>query len=455
MINQARVVKPTKRDTIRIYREFTKNPLLCLENLLRDDIDMYHLSMLGKSFYLVLNPEIIEQILVHHYEIFDKTLKGVDSYKGKTLMAPPGDKIRKKVHIARSKLTRDYQQRYLTSMQSILEEEINRLGVISECNKPINIHQEIEYIMLRIIFREFLSIEIGEEYRQICHDIHNISLHIKQRALALFKIPKFIPTKANRKFKAQSKRIDDMAHEVITTRMNLEEKPDDLLTKLVTKRTPNGELRSYTEMYNDLLTLFPAAYETPAKAILFSLYNILVHPEIYEKVNSEVLNTHENYNLLNLIIEETLRLYPPVWTMSRTNTKSVVVKGVEIPSGSVFLFSQYQIHRHPSYWNKPSKFDPYRFMQEDQPKHPYAYFPFGGGPSRCVGRQFAYKLIPEIIRTLLLNFDINLEDPSKPLVLDMGVTLFPKYGLSVYLQRKDGPVVTKPTKEKIIVEGQL
>jgi len=247
-----------------------------------------------------------------------------------------------------------------------------------------------------------------------------------------------------------------MARKVITDRISLEDKPDDLLTELVTRKDDNGKERPYKEIYNDLLTLFPAAYETPAKAILFTLYNILTHPSVHERVKSDIFKSPiENSEFLDLIIEESLRLYPPVWTMSRTNTKSVNIKGQEIPSGSVFLFSQYQMHRHPSYWNNPSVFDPQRFAKEGEPKHPFAFFPFGGGPSRCVGRQFAYKLMPLIIKTLLFNFDIRLEDPLKQLVLDTGVTLFPKYGLPVYLTKKEILQNRQQLKKEILVEESL
>ncbi|MDH5646564.1 MAG: cytochrome P450, partial [Candidatus Heimdallarchaeota archaeon] len=211
-------------------------------------------------------------------------------------------------------------------------------------------------------------------------------------------------------------------------------------------------------------------FETPAKALSFTINEILRNEKIMSNLFDEFnqmgkyqtisVNDLENATYLHGCLKEALRLYPPIWLQTRKNNEEVIIDNVHIPKGSIILMPQYMIHRDPKYWEHPNEFRPERFLQEKPLKHPFSFFPFGGGPSRCVGNQFAFQMIPLVIHNLLTEFDIQLLDKNKPIRIETGITMYPKDGLNVIMKRKLNDTLNnnKPNKgkdNKIILEKEI
>jgi cytochrome P450 len=130
-----------------------------------------------------------------------------------------------------------------------------------------------------------------------------------------------------------------------------------------------------------------------------------------------------------MIIEETIRLYPPAWILNRQSIADDVVCGFHIPANSFVAFSPYVLHRHPDYWANPEGFDPERFSPARAQNRPrYAYFPFGGGPRQCIGRDFALVEAQLILATIAQRYELHLP-PGHHLQPQALITLRPRGGL--------------------------
>jgi len=141
-----------------------------------------------------------------------------------------------------------------------------------------------------------------------------------------------------------------------------------------------------------------------------------------------------------MVIEETLRLYPPAWITNRKAEGDDNVCGHAIPAGSAIAISPYVVHRLPQYWEHPEVFDPTRFTPERSKDRPrYAYLPFGGGPRQCIGNGFAMVEAQLILATILQRYHLDLAPGSrvKPEPL---VTLRPKDALWMTLSTVSGSV---------------
>jgi cytochrome P450 len=119
------------------------------------------------------------------------------------------------------------------------------------------------------------------------------------------------------------------------------------------------------------------------------------------------------------VIAETMRLYPPAWTIERDSISADVVAGVPVPAGSTLAIPPYLIHRHPEYWPDPAGFDPARFLAPAQPgpganggrggdRPRYAYIPFGGGRRACVGQSFAELETVLVLASIAQRFRLDL-----------------------------------------------
>ena len=110
-----------------------------------------------------------------------------------------------------------------------------------------------------------------------------------------------------------------------------------------------------------------------------------------------------------MIVEEALRLYPPVFVTNRQAVKEDVVSGYHIPAGALISLSPFSIHRDPRYWNDPETFNPEHFSPESTHKRPrFAYFPFGGGPRQCIGKDFALYEAVVVLAMAAQRFDWRL-----------------------------------------------
>jgi cytochrome P450 len=132
-----------------------------------------------------------------------------------------------------------------------------------------------------------------------------------------------------------------------------------------------------------------------------------------------------------MLIQEVMRLWPPVWMMAREAAAEDELGGYPVAPGTQVTFSQWVMHRHPGYWENPEGFDPERFSPERSAGRPHgAYFPFGAGPRVCIGNTFSLMEMQLILPTILQRYRLELM-PSPPVVPKPTLTLRPMHGVPV------------------------
>jgi cytochrome P450 len=136
-----------------------------------------------------------------------------------------------------------------------------------------------------------------------------------------------------------------------------------------------------------------------------------------------------------MVLQEALRLYPPIWVLSRKAIADDELGGFSIPQGSMVILSPYATHHHPALWGQPEVFDPERFTPERVATRPhYAHFPFGGGPRLCIGSNFALMEAQLVLATVAQRYRLRLA-AGHPVVPEAKITLRPRYGMPMTLQR--------------------
>src|SRR5262245_17136385 len=191
------------------------------------------------------------------------------------------------------------------------------------------------------------------------------------------------------------------------------------------------------------MTLLLAGHETTAMTLSWTFYLLSLHPGARRTLEQELdaalplpggvarLEDFPRLRYARMVLDESLRLYPPAWVITRSADADDEIGGFAIPAGSRVLVSPYVTHHDPALWDDPEGFDPQRFAPEAQEGRPrYAYFPFGGGPHLCIGAGFAMMEATIALATVARRLHLDLE-PGRPVAIDPLVTLRPTPGIFV------------------------
>jgi cytochrome P450 len=216
---------------------------------------------------------------------------------------------------------------------------------------------------------------------------------------------------------------------------------DDLLQRLVAARDPEtGRAMDDEQLVDNLLTFYLAGHDTTARSLAWTLYLLARFPGWRDALRDEIDRVTggapiearhvEALALVQQVVKESMRLYPPVPIMSRQAVADAVIDGREVANGISILMPIYAVHRHAKRWDRPHEFDPARFSAANESSIPrYQYMPFGAGPRVCIGMSFAMVEATAILATLLQHARFELAGPEPVPVAR--VTLVPQHGVNL------------------------
>jgi cytochrome P450 len=266
-----------------------------------------------------------------------------------------------------------------------------------------------------------------------------------ERAWSVVRIPQWLPTPSNRRHRASLGRFHSVIDRMIAARRQSTESIRDLLTMLMEARDENGDPMPARQLRDEVATLLTAGHETTTLVLAWTIFLISTRPEVVERIADELsfLNgrapAYEDLSRLRnmrMVVEEAMRLYPPVWVLSRTAVAEDTIGKYRISAASEILIFPYVTHRHPDWWTDPQKFWPDRFLPQNSTGRPRgAYLPFGAGPRTCIGLNFAMSEILVVLALLLQRFRVELAINPTQVKAEPSVTLRPNPGVPVRLKK--------------------
>jgi cytochrome P450 len=258
----------------------------------------------------------------------------------------------------------------------------------------------------------------------------------------VFPLPLWLPNERNARMKDGMRWVRGFVGEMIERHRARDPLPDDLLGLLLAARDEEtGRALSDGELFDELMTFVNAGHETTAVTLSWALHEIGRNPWLRARLEEEVdarlgrerptLATLAQLDLLGRTVREVLRLHPPGWVIPRQALAPDEIDGVLIPAGATALIAVYFLHRHPQFWSEPERFDPDRWLEErGEPRHAFAYLPFGLGGRRCVGEDFALLELRAVLARLLQHWTIE-SDPASAVFSRPQLTLKPARGVRV------------------------
>jgi len=311
-------------------------------------------------------------------------------------------------------------------------------------DRVLDVAAEMTRLTLEVLERTIFSDGLGrdvDEIRRAMGIYFNAIGRISP--LDLLGVPDFVPRIGHLRVRSTLRFFESAIDCIIAARQQrLDERPndrpEDILTLLLKAHDPDTSVRmTAAEVRSNILTFIAAGHETTANALTWSLFLISQSPEWRSRVEAEadsaiggpINGMLDRLVVTRAVVEEALRLYPPIAAISRVATNSDELAGERIRRGSLVVIAPYVLHRHRLLWNCPEDFDPARFLGNARKEiDRFAYMPFGAGPRICIGSTFAMQEATLVLATIVHHFRLELV-PGHAVWPLLRVTLRPAGGL--------------------------
>lgn len=329
-----------------------------------------------------------------------------------------------------------FHRRRLANLVRFMSEEAAHMGAawkkMAAHGDTVEMLPEMMEVTMKIVARALFSTNVDAHIPVISFNLERLNKFAMRRIKSPIRQPMWFPSLRNLVFRQTTLEIDEVMYGIFDERRRSDTQHDDLLEMLMEARDEEtGEQMNDRQLRDECMTIFVAGHETTATAMTWLWKALAEHPEVFAKLQEE-LNTvlggrtpeFEDIPKLKytrMIVDETLRLYPPAWIIGRKNLAHDTIGGYDIPPDTNVLLLPYLIHRRPDLWERPEDFWPERWETEAVKKLPrMGYFPFGGGPRLCIGNNFALMEMV-ILTATLAQFAYPQVDPEeapfpKPLI---------------------------------------
>lgn len=307
----------------------------------------------------------------------------------------------------------------LPSYHAMMKQQSDRVTSHWADGETIDMLKEGRKIALLIIMEALFSVDVWNDLPLLWKPILKSIQYISPGPWILWRR---IPRPG---FRKPIKALDEYLFGIIRDRRKGAAK-EDLLQHLIDAGLDDERIR------DQMLTMLIAGHDTSTALLAWTFYLLGTHPEIQSRLAQEIENV-EKSPLLDQVIKESLRLYPPIHLGNRITLKAIDFNEEVVPAGERLFYSIYLTHRDPGHWKKPHEFCPERFAH-GRKTPPFSYVPFGGGPRACIGAAFGQAEARVVIKRLLETFSFELV--STKVHAHMGATLEPRPGVFLRVQER-------------------
>jgi len=416
-----------------------------------------------RTVHLVSHPDLAQQVLVKEKETFLKIQEGTDRKIGLGLVLGEGlltNRDHDSWFIRRRMLQPVFHRRRIATMVDEMvaagSRMLSRWEALYEPEDAFDVHEEMMRVTLDVINRTMFGADVTEEAARVGRAMTILTRYAFAQAGNPFSVPPWVPTRRNREFHRALETIDSVVLGLIrarqATRASGERPPGDLLDMLLdAEDAETGERMTEQEILDEVKTVFAAGHETTANALTWTLLLLSENPAADEKLKAELdatlggraptLDDIPDLRYTREVFEEAMRLYPPVPGLVRRVVRPASLGGYEIPTVSRILISIYNIHRHPEFWEEPTRFEPERFSPERRAsRHDLAYIPFGAGQHKCIGNNLALMEGPLLLAMITQHYELDLLVPARSVEREVAVTMRPREGLYLRLRPRSGSI---------------
>jgi cytochrome P450 len=436
MSNDATAERPPGPDSLPVVgntHQFASDPLSFYLETAREYGPVAYYEVGGEPFYQVSSPETVEQVLVQENERFrkgDLFQESLGDVTGDGLLTSGGEFWRRQRHRIQPAFHPEALERYAPTMAEFTERALDDWTD----GEVRNVHDDMMQLTVEIAAEALFDVDIRSMEGEISDALEAVMDRGERRMKRPVDVPEWVPTPTNRRYQRSLDALDRIADRIIADH---DAGGDDVVSMLLSAAEQHDEV-DHDLIRDEVVTLLLAGHETTALALSYTLHLLATHPDSLSRLHAEVDDvlgdrtpTYDDLDDLTYterVVEEGMRVHPPVQGLVREATEDVEIGGYRVPEGATVSLQQWVLHRDPDHYDDPETFRPERWTDEMRAALPkYAYFPFGGGPRRCIGDRFAMQEARLALATMAR--DWTFEPVTEELSFSPSITL-----------RPDGPV---------------
>jgi cytochrome P450 len=407
-------------------------------------------SLPGYYWYMFTHPLAVEHILQTHQQTYRKPEvfnRPMSLLVGNGLVVSEGELWMRQRRLAQPAFHKTRLAQLAQAMVSTIEEQIQNWER-QEPETIIDITHEMGALTLAIVGKALFSTDLQTYSEQVGSTLRIALEHVNYRMGHIYALPEWIPTKRNRQFISAKAELDSVVMEIINKRRQSGKEENDLLSALLhATDDESGESMSNELLRDEVITLMIAGHDTTAAALTWTFYLLDKNPDKEAILLDELKSTLDgriptvedlpNLPYTRMVIEESMRLYPPAWGLIREAKEDDEISGYTVRKGRPISLIQYITHKHPEFWDEPLAFMPERFEKDKVAQRPkFAYFPFGGGQRVCIGREFSLMEGTLALAAIAQRIKF-MPMPNQNIEPDPTFTLRPKYGIKAHVLKRD------------------
>jgi cytochrome P450 len=446
---------PPRREAPRILRKLRADRLGLMSEAVREYGDAVRVAIGPKKLYIFNHPDHAKHVLADNAANYHKGIGYTEAKRalGDGLLTSEGALWKEQ----RRTIQPVFQHKRIAAQADVIIDEaiglVERLQAYQDTDRPVDVLDEVTALTLGVLGNTLLDADLGA-FESIGHSFEAVQDQAMFEMETLGMVPRWLPLKGQREFRTARADLQRIVGKLVAQRKaNPSESGDDVLTRLIESTAKESDKSvGDRRMRDELVTLLLAGHETTSSTVGWTLNMVSQRPDVRERLHEEALAVlgdrrpaYEDLHGLrytNMVLQETMRLYPPVWILPRRALADDEIGGYHVPAGAEVLICPYTMHRHPRYWPDPERFDPERFNPDTESDRPrYAHIPFGGGPRFCVGNHLgmieATFIIASLMRDLKLERRPGFEATPEPMMslrlgggLPMTVHSWPTAGLA-------------------------
>jgi len=426
---------------------FKKNPLAFFAARATQMGQLYRIKLLHKEYIVVNHPDAIRHILVNNVKKYSrrKSYAFLQELLGDGLLTSEGESWKKQRRLTQPVFSKDQLHGLMNQMDHSI---LDFFDTNWNKNGTIDLEQSLNVLTLQILTQSIIYSSDKSYFNSVQFDLHDALTYMTSKRFNALKFLSELPSKKKRRGKAAIIRVKSVVENIIESRAQPQsEKHNDLLEMLMSTRdAETGESLDKKALLDEVMTMFVAGHDTTAAALTWTIYLLqqnknvlnLMLEELDNNWNGEKITVESLSSLgyMKMVIQEAMRLLPPVWAFGRKAKEADEVMGFEIRKGQSLNIPIYAIHRHPDFWEKPNEFYPEHFLPEAvKQRDKFAYMPFSLGQHRCIGEYFALMEIQIVLMRMYKNFQFELAS-DKLMEYNPLVTLKPKQSIELNLIRR-------------------
>jgi cytochrome P450 len=427
------------------------SPLPLIREAWRTYGDVVRLPMGPYTVCFFAQPDAVKHILVDNRDNYPRAkyqMRWLSRGLGSSLVSSEGERWRRRRHLMHGPFTvkavRGYATAMASAVQDVLEGWERRLA---EGRAEIDLSEELVGLSMDALGRSVLGFDARSTSERAKEAFLTMVAVNQRQAPTPFPPPLWLPLPDNLLFKRSRHQVDEVLYEAIRARratLDTDDSASDVLSLMLRAKDDDGVPMSDRDVRDEVLSIYIGGHESMTFAMDWAFYAIAQHPEVERRLHEEVdrelgeglptAEVVERLTYTDMVVRETLRLYPSFTVMVRDVREDDQIAGYRVPRGAMAVVSPHLTQRHPDFWPDPERFDPERHAPgQVERQHRFSWFPFGAGPHACIGAAFALHQMKIAIAMIPRRYRLSLLRQTHP---SDAISPRPVGGLHMRLERR-------------------